>query len=222
MIHKRGEFRRYNSAGVCVSTNGAEGFFARVKRMLRLWAAQCVCVWGALLREPFRLLVWSDNCSWPLLRLFLQVTQKKGCLKFQKMLLVSFTAVLALGHVKFVWDTQVSSGSPRKAGLRHLHGREGVKRDHHVKSWNLLRKGTDLQEGGGAMRVPEGQVGADGLRVCAPFQVWRSKFVRGPQWRRGAFWQLLRVLRVETMPKAGVMEFPGREMVERRRQSDSE
>ena len=99
-----------------------------------------MCVWGALLREPFRLLVWSDNCSWPLLRLFLQVTQKKGCLKFQEMLLVSFGAVLALGHVKFVWDTQVSSGSPRKAGLRHLHGREGVKRDHHVKSWNLLEE----------------------------------------------------------------------------------
>ena len=48
VIHKRGVFRRFNTAGVCISTNAAEGFFARVKRMLRLCRAESCTLLGVM------------------------------------------------------------------------------------------------------------------------------------------------------------------------------
>ena len=119
VIHKRGEFRRYNSAGVCVSTNGAEGFFARVKRMLRVvGCSECVCV-GRIAARAFRLLVWSDYCSWPLLSTFSSSYPKRGLLEVPKNVASFFhgsvgvgTCKVCLGHSGIEWLPAQSGITP--------------------------------------------------------------------------------------------------------------
>ena len=135
---------------------------------------------------------------------------KKGLLEVPKNVASFFHGSVGVGTCKVLLGHSGVEELPAQSGITPSSWPRRCQERPSCEVLESLEERNRFPGRGGAMRAPEGQAGGSVL----PFRSGAPKFVRGPQWRRGAFWQLLRVLRVETMPKAGVMELPGREMVE--------